>query len=213
MNETKVQTGTTTTVEIDMARLVAAAVVSGHGNTKHRNTLRTVYVTPAGVVVATDSYRLVAVVPGERLDGPELVETVRAASGAGFMIPVELVSTAAKLVKRGPATVTSDGVAVTLVAGGQSFTADAPEVAGDYVSFGQLIPDVSGADVAAGIRWNVDYLADMGKIGKALRDRARDGVFVDLLSGVDLLKPTLWKVSTTGDATALYLLMPVRHSA
>jgi len=196
----------TTTVVTDMRDLLAAATVAACSNTKNRPVLRSVYVTQ-GCVVATDSHRLVVVGHG---NAAELADLAKQGSGEGFPVPADLIVTAGKLVKQGPATVTTDGTTVTLLAGGQSFTGDRPDMAaGDYPSYGHLLPDV-GAGVEGQPRWNADYLADMAKIGKLLKDRG-DVVTVDLVVG-DVLKPSLWYVGGCRHGAALYLLMPIRHA-
>lgn len=196
----------TTTVVTDMRDLLAAATVAACSNTKNRPALRSVYVTQ-GCVVATDSWRLVVVGHG---NAAELADLAKQGCGGGFPVPADLIVTAGKLAKQGPATVTTDGTTVTLLAGGQSFTADRPDmVAGDYPAYGQLLPAVD-AGVEGQPRWNAEYLVDMAKIGKLLKDR-RDVVSVDLVVG-DVLKPNLFYVAGCRHGAALYLLMPIRHA-
>lgn len=196
----------TTTVVTDMRDLLAAATVSSHANTKNRHVLRTVYVTQ-GCIVATDAYRLVVVGHGNATD---LHALALAGCGQGFPVPVELVATAGKLSKSGPATVSTDGATVTLVAGGQTFTADRPDMVhgGDYPSFGGLFPAID-AGVSGDPTWSAEYLADIAKIGKHLKDR-RDIVSTRLVVA-DVLKPSLWYVSGCQHGAALYLLMPIRN--
>lgn len=197
----------TMTVVTDMRDLLAAATVAACSNTKNRPVLRSVYVTQ-GCVVATDSYRLVVVGHG---NAAELAELAKQGCGEGFPVPADLIVTAGKLAKQGPATVSTDGVTVTLLASGQSFTADRPEqkVGGDYPLFRDLLPSVD-AGVEGQPRWNAEYLADMAKVGKLLKDRG-DVVSVDLVVA-DMLKPSLWYVGGCRHGAALYLLMPIRHA-
>lgn len=196
----------TLTVVTDMRDLLAAATVSNCTNTKNRHLLRTVYVTD-GCIVATDSYRLVVVGHGNATD---LHALAVAGDGKGFPVPVELVTTAGKLTKQGPVTVSTDGATVTLVAGGQTFTADRPDMVhgGDFPRFGALLPDLDYGIQGQPV-WNAGYLADMDKIGKHLKER-RDIVTARLVVADDL-KPSLWYVGGCRHGAALYLLMPIRN--
>lgn len=194
----------TTTVVTDMRDLLAAAVVSHNPTTKGRPVLRSVYVTQ-GCVVATDSYRLVVVGHG---DAEALHALGKAGSGQGFTVPADLIVTAGKLCKAGPATVSTDGATVTLTAGGQSFTADRPDFAhGDYPSYDSLLPELD-AGVGGQPAWNADYLADMAKIAKHLK-ASRDSAVTRLLVA-DELKPSLWHLEGLEHGSALYLLMSIR---
>lgn len=200
----------TTTVVTDMRDLLAAATVSSHKNTKNRHLLRTVYVTN-GCIVATDSYRLVIVGHG---NAAELHQLGKDGAGKGFPVPVELVTTAGKLAKTGPATVSTDGATVTLVAGGQTFTADRPDMVhgGDFPSYGSLLPNV---DAGTGMStcsptWDAGYMADVAKIGRHLKE-SRDIVTMRLVAAEDDLKPSLWYVGGCRHGAALYLLMPIRN--
>lgn len=206
--DTVTTTETDTAITVDMRHLLAAATIANHANTKNRPMLRSIFVG-AGVLVATDSYRLVVVGDADQT-AEELALAAKSASGHGFCIPGDVVATASKLAKKGPASITTDGVTVTLSIAGQTFTADRPDVTtGDYPNFGTLIPSLDhGCDASP--RWDAEYLADMAKVGKLLKGSSGGRSYVDLVVS-DAMKPTLWRISADGEGSALYLLMPVRH--
>lgn len=195
----------TTTIVTDMRDLLAAAAVSASINTKARPVLRSVYVAD-GCVVATDSYRLVIIGHGNAAD---LHKIGKAADGKGFCVPADLIVTVGKFTKSGSVTATTDGATVTLVAAGQTFTADRPDFTiADFPRFGDLLPALD-AGVHAEPTWNAGYLADLHKIGKILADRG-DVPAVRLLVA-DELKPSLWYLSGCRHGAGLYLLIPIRR--
>ena len=99
---------------------------------------------------------------------------------------------------------------LTLVAGGQTFTADRPDMVagGDFPAYGRLLPELD-AGVSGQPTWDAGYMADIAKLARHLK-ASRDTVAVRLLVA-DEMKPSLWYVSGCQHGAALYLLMPIRR--
>ena len=204
-------TEATPAILVDMRALLAANVIAGHKNTKNRETLRSVYLTP-DLAIGCDSYRLVAVGHGDLKDaGPAdlhaaVISPHAAATSQapGIMVPADLLVTVAKIAKVGLVKVGTDGRTVSVeIPSGQTFTAPVP--CGEYPNFGTLFPALDAG--VSGASWSTDYLADVAKIGKPL---ACTGPATLLTS--DPLKPSLWHIPgmLKDVGNAIYLLMPIR---
>ena len=194
----------TPAILVDMRALLAANVIAGHKNTKGRETLRSVYLTP-DLAIGCDSYRLVAVGHGDLKDaGPADLHAAATSQAPGIMVPADLLVTVAKIAKVGLVKVCTEGSTVSVdIPSGQTFSAPVP--CGEYPKFGTLFPALDAG--VAGASWSTEYLADMAKIGKPL---ACTGPATLLTS--DPLKPSLWHIPGTlkDVGSAIYLLMPVR---